>query len=744
MINPQGWLLNAEGTLAVDAAEVSADLSVWPPEGAESVDISDGYAKLAERGYAYGPAFQGLVSIWRRESELFAEVVAPAGVAVDGMGMHPAVLDAVLHALGLALETSETRLPFCWRGVSLHAGGAGRVRARLASAGSDAISVEVADAAGLPVLTVGSLVTRPVNAEQLRAALAAAGGATDQGPLELLWSPIPLNGSDTNGSGQPTVVSWADFWEADFCAGSDGDADVVVWEFGSAGAVGDVVASVYDATHAALQVLQSWLSEDRAGTLVVLTHGGVGLPGEDVSDLAAASVWGLVRSAQAENPGRIVLIDADTEGAAADAAALASVGEPQLVVRAGGVHVARLAPAPPLLALPPGGSAWRLAAGGGGTLEDLVIQPCPQAQAPLQAGQVRVAVAAVGVNFRDVVAALGMYPGEAPPLGAEGAGMVIEIGPEVVGVAVGDAVMGFLGGAGPLAVVDQQLIARMPRGWSFAESAAVPVVFLTALLGLADLAKIRAGESLLIHAGTGGVGMAAVQLARHWGVEVFVTASRGKWDTLRAMGFDDDHIGDSRTCEFEEKFLAVTEGSGVDVVLDSLAGDFVDASLRLLVRGGRFLEMGKTDIRDAQKIAADYPGVWYRAFDLSEAGPVRMQEMLGEVRELFDTGVLHRLPVTTWDVRCAPAAFRFMSQARHIGKVVLTMPVGAGRRACRRHGVDHRCHRGGRWRAGPPPGQPLRGTSSGAGQPPGRSGRGRRRAGRRLDRGRCPGAGGGL
>lgn len=267
-----------------------------------------------------------------------------------------------------------------------------------------------------------------------------------------------------------------------------------------------------------------------------------------------------------------------------------------------------------------------------------MIQPCPEVQAPLQAGQVRVAVAAVGVNFRDVVAALGMYPGQAPPLGAEGAGVVLETGPEVTDLAVGDAVMGFLGGAGPLAVVDQQLVTRVPQGWSFAQAAAVPVVFLTAWYGLADLAEIKAGESVLIHAGTGGVGMAAVQLARQWGVEVFVTASRGKWDTLRAMGFDDDHIGDSRTCEFEEKFLAVTEGRGVDVVLDSLAGEFVDASLRLLVRGGRFLEMGKTDIRDAQEIAANYPGVQYRAFDLSEAGPARMQEMLAEVRSCSTPG----------------------------------------------------------------------------------------------------------
>ena len=408
-----GWLLNAEGTLGVNAAEASVDLSVWPPAGAVSVDISDGYAQLAARGYAYGPAFQGLVAIWRRESELFVEVAAPtgAGVAVDGMGMHPAVLDAVLHALGLAIETTETRLPFCWRGVSLHAAGAGRVRARLTSAGADAISIEVADAAGLPVLTVGSLVTRPMSAEQLRAAVAAAGGAPDQGPLEVMWSPISLSHNDIDETDLPAVVSWEDL-----SVGGDGaaagDAGVVVWECGSAGE--DAVGSVYAATHAALEVLQSWLGGDRAGTLVVLTHGGVGLPGEDVSDLAAAAVWGMVRSAQAENPGRIVLIDTDT---AVDAAVLAGVGEPQLLVRAGRVHAVRLSPAPPLLALPAGESAWRLAAGGGGTLEDLVIQPCPEAQAPLQAGQVRVAVAAVGVNFRDVVAALGMYPGQAPAAG---------------------------------------------------------------------------------------------------------------------------------------------------------------------------------------------------------------------------------------------------------------------------------------------------------------------------------------
>ncbi|MFZ1176458.1 MAG: type I polyketide synthase, partial [Mycobacterium sp.] len=235
-----------------------------------------------------------------------------------------------------------------------------------------------------------------------------------------------------------------------------------------------------------------------------------------------------------------------------------------------------------------------------------------------------------------------------------------------------------LGVVGSEAVVDARLVTAVPAGWSLAQAAGVPVVFLTALYGLSVLAGVKAGEKVLVHAATGGVGMAAVQLARHWGAEVFATASRGKWDTLRAMGFDDDHIGDTRTLEFEAKFLATTGGAGVDVVLNSLAGEFLDASLRLMVGGGRFIEMGKTDLRDPETVAQQHPGVKYRAFDLIEAGPDLTATMLADLMAMFDTGVLKPLPVKTFDVRCASAAYRFVSQARHTGKVVLTIPDGPG------------------------------------------------------------------
>ena len=274
-------------------------------------------------------------------------------------------------------------------------------------------------------------------------------------------------------------------------------------------------------------------------------------------------------------------------------------------------------------------------AGGAGTFEDLVVRSLPPVE--LGAGQVRVAVGAVGVNFRDVLVALGMYPGGGE-MGAEGAGVVTEVGLGVEGLGVGDAVLGLLGVVGSEAVVDARLVTAVSPGWSLAQAAGVPVVFLTALYGLSVLAGLKSGERVLVHAATGGVGMAAVQLARYWGAEVFATASRGKWDTLRAMGFDDDHIGDSRSLEFEEKFLAVTEGAGVDVVLDSLAGEFVDASLRLLVGGGRFIEMGKTDLRDPEQVATEHPGVHYRAFDLMEAGSDHIAGMLGELDEPIRLG----------------------------------------------------------------------------------------------------------
>ncbi len=292
---------------------------------------------------------------------------------------------------------------------------------------------------------------------------------------------------------------------------------------------------------------------------------------------------------------------------------------------------------------------------------------------PLAEGRVRIAVHAAGVNFRDVLIALGMYPGDAVFGGSEGAGVVVETGPGVTGLAPGDRVMGLFEGAfGPVAVADARTVVPIPDDWDFRSAAAVPVAFLTAWYGLVTLGGLRAGESVLIHAAAGGVGTAAVQIARHLGAEVYGTASPAKHHVLAAMGIDAAHRASSRDLDFEETFRT----AGVDVVLNSLAREFTDASLRLLGAGGRLVEMGKTDLRDPARVAEDHPGVRYQAFDLvADAGPERIGELLADLAALFADGSLTPPPVRAWPLGRAREALRHLSQARHTGKLVLDVPA---------------------------------------------------------------------
>ncbi|MBV8178030.1 MAG: acyltransferase domain-containing protein, partial [Mycobacterium sp.] len=285
-----GWTLHAEGVVRRPGdAEPGTDMSTWPPVGATPVDIDGLYDRLAIRGYGYGPAFQGLTAMWRRGDEVFADACLPsvAGVSPAGFGVHPAVLDAALHAVIVATETRDdydnngVLVPFSWQGVSLHAAGASAVRARIAPSGPSAVSVELADGLGLPVLSVASMVARPVSHQQL---MAAVSGSGPDRIFEVIWSPTA-----------PSSQSESPSHEV----------------FESVAAGDDPLAATYRRTHEALAALQSWLAEHDSGVLVVSTRGAVALPGEDVTDLAGAAVWGLVRSAQTEHPGRIVLVDSD-------------------------------------------------------------------------------------------------------------------------------------------------------------------------------------------------------------------------------------------------------------------------------------------------------------------------------------------------------------------------------------------------------------------------------------------------
>jgi len=687
-----GWVRHAAGKLVAEQGGAAADWEpTWPPADAEAVDIDGVYAVAGALGLDYGPAFQGLKAAWRRGGELFAEVELGEGSSGGGYAIHPALLDAALHVALIDPPAGAVRLPFAWNDVSLYSAGAGSLRVRATVSEDGTLALDAADAGGAAVLSVRSLALREVSREQVAAA-GAAGVAGEDGLLRTEWvevagdrdafiggvavlGDLPVPGLEAERHGDlDTLVEAIDAGGVapEVVIASCGDVDAGADGSGVAGAVRDAVGG-------ALGLLQRFLGQERLGDarLVIVTRGGIAALDGESPDLAPGSVWGLVRSAQAEHPGRVALVDGDGADASWEAlsAALAVAGdEPQLAIRDGVLLAARLVTAADGESLAAPDGPWRLDSRRRGALGALELVPSPEALAPLEAGQVRIGVRAAGLNFRDVLIALGTYPGAAPII-SEGAGVVVEVGPGVEDLEAGDRVMGLIGGGGGvMAVADRRLLARLPEAWSFAEAASVPVTFLTAYYGLVDLAGLAAGERVLVHAAAGGVGMAAVQIAHRLGAEVCATASPHKWGHVRALGVAEDRIASSRDTGFRDAFLEGTGGEGVDVVLDALAGELVDASLELLPRGGRFVEMGKADVRDPERVAADHPGVSYQAFDLFEAGPERIQEMLAEIVGLFEDGALSFAPISCWDVRRSPKAFRFLSQGRNVGKVVLTVP----------------------------------------------------------------------
>ncbi|MFH9227189.1 type I polyketide synthase [Streptomyces lydicus] len=406
------WTRHATGTLASAGAAETADapagtdLAVWPPVGAEPITIEGYYDRLAAQGYGYGPAFHGLRAAWRRGDELFAEVQLPEAVAADAaaFGLHPALLDAALHTLGLGavpdVGEGRARLPFSWSGVSLHRTGASGLRVRVTPLDQDTVAVTVADPTGAPVASIESLVTRPVSTESLRAASSPvrdAMFAVDWHQLPAAGSAAPVRHWAVLGSGEGADV--ADVAAAGHVAGlvsalerSGGTvschadlAALAAAQSQSPHDVPDVVvlpclagdregAGLAEATHDALRrvlgVVQAWLDDElfASSRLVVLTRGAVAsTPDETELDLPHVAVWGLLRSAQSEHPDRFVLVDVDTAtdtdtrtasavdsgtntGVESDAGmgsvrvlgAVVACGEPQVAVRGGVLWVPRV------------------------------------------------------------------------------------------------------------------------------------------------------------------------------------------------------------------------------------------------------------------------------------------------------------------------------------------------------------------------------------------------------------------
>lgn len=468
--------------------------------------------------------------------------------------------------------------------------------------------------------------------------------------------------------------------------------------------LGDTAA----ATELCTDVLLMVQALERAGAPVdrrlwLVTAGAEGFTGEAESDagLFQAPLWGLgrvIRNEQSE--GRCVLVDIGPPAAVASEEepldALfdelhADDDEPEVLLCGPDRFVRRLRNAPAEEPIPgvdmATDSSFHLEVPRRKGLDQIRCRQTPRVSPG--PGQIEIEVSAAGLNFRDVLLALDLIPAdlyESSPggaqLGLECAGVVRSIGEGVRRWRPGDAVVASAPNAfSRFVVAATDRARRLPHGWTFAEAATVPSVFLTAWYSLRHLAQLAPGERVLIHGAAGGIGLAAIQIAHHLGGEIFATAGTlEKRDFLRAAGVA--HVFDSRSLAFVEEVRAATAGQGVDVVLNSTTGETMERSLALLRPFGRFLEIGKRDFLENRALGLRpfLKNLSYFSVDVDQVGvrrPALVQEMLDELMALFAQGVLSPLPHRTFAVSDAAAAFQHMQRSQHIGKVVLSLDDAA-------------------------------------------------------------------
>ncbi|NES18400.1 MAG: SDR family NAD(P)-dependent oxidoreductase [Symploca sp. SIO3E6] len=426
------------------------------------------------------------------------------------------------------------------------------------------------------------------------------------------------------------------------------------------------------------------------GAQPVLSNNSV-IPG-----VAQSTLWGMGKVISLEHPElKCVRIDLDpnqTIEKQADALfkeIWSEDREDQVAWRGDGRYVARLVasrhqqPISQQQQLVPS-QPFKLGSSQKGSLDNLTLEPTTR-RSPA-AGEVEIRVKATGLNFLDVVAALGLVPQQVDGVsqqhlldmesfGGECAGEIVAVGTEVKGFQVGDLVMAVASGSfSQYVTLDENSVVLKPENLSFEEAASIPINFLTAYYALHHVAKISAGDRVLIHAAAGGTGMAAVQIAQQAGAEVFATASPPKWEALRGMGVK--HIMNSRTVEFADEVMAITQGQGVNIVLNSLtSGEFISKGLSIVSPQGRFVEIAKRGVWDSNQVAEVRPDISYFLVDLvreTQRQPELINSMLHQLRDKFSKSLLQPPPLKVFPLEEVISAFRYMQQAKHIGKIVVT------------------------------------------------------------------------
>ena len=679
-----------------------ADLDALKATCPVEEDTEEMYRDLADHGLMYGPMFQGVMEISTSDNSSFACLDVPDDA--EQYLLHPAMFDASLHCLASLAEVEDdvTYLPVGLDSIDVSRSVIGEVfcHARLRDESTKELIIgdlDLYDGSGNRIARVLGVRAKRVTRQTLEKLL---GTQSRSDMYEIGWKRSEAVAFDSSFSERYILVGEGNYSDAFASALKDAGqtvvsakADGVVEAIGE-GAKAVVYMGACSAPHgentgSGIEKYQEYVAADllaltqsmgrmeQPPRLHLVTRGGVPVDGaaSDISPLQSL-VWGFGRVVENEHPNlgpSLIDLDPAQDVAATGKTLLDELGsdkkENQVGYRSDTRYVARLQPTHQKKR-PSNDVPRQLMSEELGSLDGLVWAQVDDV--PVGANDVKVRVRACGMNFRDVLKALDVYPEDDRVLGDESAGEVVEIGKDVTDVKVGDRVL--LAAPGGchrnFMVMPSESVAVLPENISYAQAVTIPVTFLTAMHCLEELAKVKKGDRVLIHCGAGGVGLAAIQIAKQAGATVFTTAGSPRKRAYVKNIAGADYVMDSRALKFGEEIMEFTKGEGIDVVLNSLVGESIVESMKTLREGGRFVEIGKAELWNQERVAKEYPGVTYTtvALDKKGVGPGLLRKLLVP----FEKGDYKPLPWRGFPIEQTVDAYRYMSAARHIGKVVIT------------------------------------------------------------------------
>jgi len=699
------------------------------------------YSSCERAGLFYGPMFRAVETVWRKDGEALGQIELPEQLVESEaqFQIHPALLDACFQLLLCTKSESHDRrllLPTRLDRVTFfaHPGKDVFCHGKIVQASSHAITwdFQVFDETGRVLLDAEGFrvqAVRGVGASRLDgpdnwlyetkwvARPLSESGAAMEKPLSGIWllfsdrSGVAENLSELlkkrggdplllfpdKNSQHPGTYSFEKL--RGLLAGANGASRnqfvgvIHLWSLDASDATEldprSLLQAEADGCHSVLRLVQSMALEKPAPPLWLVTRGAQGVTAEDRISVAQAPILGIGRTIMTELPQLSCrLVDLGFSDAE-DAARLllreitSGEGETEVAWRGESRFASRIArtslEAHPARTWPARNPGYRLEIPASGVMDDLALLEHPRRKPGSH--EVEVEICAAALNFRDVMKLLGIYPMDSDldlRLGDECSGRIVAVGNKVKTFKIGDEVIAI--GSGCFAshlTVPEPFVVRKPVGIPFEEAATIPVAFMTAWYALHHLGKIQQGEKILIHAAAGGVGLAAVQIAKLAGAEIFATAGNDeKRNYLRKLGIR--HVMDSRSTAFAAEIRRLTKGAGVDLVLNSLAGDAIAKGLSALAPGGRFLEIGKRDIyaNTAIGLRPFRNNLSMFVIDMGQVmveQPATVQSLLQTIMKLMRGGELHPPPHHSLPVSQASNAFHRMVEAKHIGKIVLTM-----------------------------------------------------------------------